>query len=48
MPLSVTVALPAGATIDSVSEGATADRGAVSLATTLTNDAQLQVSYRLP
>ncbi len=48
MPLSVTVVPPEGATIDSVSAGATAAGGVVTLATTLTEDAQLQVRYRLP
>ena len=48
MPLSVTVTLPSGATITSTSLGATAADGTVVLATTLTQDAQLQVKYRLP
>lgn len=48
MPLAVTVQLPAGATVDSVSDGATADSGTVVFATTLTTDAQVQIRYRLP
>jgi hypothetical protein len=48
MPLLVTVALPEGATIDSVSGGATVVGGVVTFAATLAEDAQLQVRYRLP
>lgn len=46
--LTVTVALPAGATIDAVSQGAVAGVASVTFATTLAEDAQLQIRYRLP
>jgi hypothetical protein len=48
MPLSVSVALPPGATVETISDGATAGDGRVTFETTLVEDAQLEVQYRLP
>jgi hypothetical protein len=48
MPFSVTVQLPVGAIVDSVSDGASAGAGSVTFAITLTKDAEVQIRYRLP
>ncbi len=49
-PKSVTVqvTLPPGATVSSLSAGATADGNVVTFATPLTTDEQLQITYALP
>jgi Protein of unknown function (DUF4012) len=47
-PLTLQVALPAGASLVSLPDGATEDGGVVSLSTSFTQDLQLQVRYRLP
>lgn len=48
MPVTVSVVLPTGATVDSVSDGATAADGKVTFGTTLSEDARLEIRYRLP
>jgi hypothetical protein len=48
MALSVRVALPAGATIERLSEGATAAANVVSYAETPSADSEITIAYRLP
>ncbi|MEX2547336.1 MAG: DUF4012 domain-containing protein [Chloroflexota bacterium] len=48
MPVDVVISLPGGATIESVSEGATAGEGTVTVMTSLARDAQIEIRYRAP
>jgi len=47
-PFSLTVALPPGAAIESLSGGASASNNGVTFATNLDRDVSLEVTYVLP
>jgi hypothetical protein len=48
MPFSLTVTMPAGASVLSSPQGASVSNGSVTIETDLTNDLSFEVRYRTP
>jgi len=48
VPTTVTVSLPAGAVVETLSAGATSEDQGIAFDIGLETDAQLEVTYRLP